>query len=1283
MLLDISAESIITYLTGLELAKLAAQETSKEVFIRLKNKVFAAPNYRKRLQQQLAVFLEAEEYSLITPAAGQTHFFWQLPWTWERVLAYRFFARPTPLLLADLPAVPGLIRPTQLELTAFCERLWATLDEDSVLRQLFIAENYQEAIFLGQQQTEAHFAALSAQFAELQRTLVTQPSGANDLLFLLERVEQDFIEGFRPFTALELLRGLLPHVEQHYRNHNALFARFQFLLGYALAETGQHELSTAPFQLAHEREPQQPLYAERAALAYARSGVVTQAKVLLPELLATTHSPVGWAVDTFLQADTTSELAQRLTTVPVGVAGSEEFKYMLANLLLASNRPTDSQLVVAAELTAYGEAPVTLTVANRRFQGLLALLVPQQVLHLEDYLQPLQRPDRLAATPRLTAAHQTLVRYADLVRHSELAPRSASYFFLRGMVGYLLTGDEAEFADYQVVFPRLSAAEKQSRGFVWACLLSQWAGPEAALAVLAEVDTSWDAHSEYLRFQLLYELERMTDAQASLALHLSRQGALENILFHRALVYLGLFCDSEEQREAFVAGCRLRGQLASPLPRLLLEASVGYHNPASREHRAALLTQARPLLTPEVSIHYWHQAAVLYGGLQEHQLLAELLAQFPPVPDELVASIKRLGLLNRYQLGEGEALRQDLAHWREHYGLDSQLSSWEIGFSQQLGDWELVASVAEAAGQAFPEDTRFRYAHLLGLYHTGQREQLRPLLQAIVNQPAEFSAQQLLNLAALALRAQAADLALALVYPLALDPTNIAARDKFFQLLVFGRPDREPAVLTAATVGTVVRYTIEGEERPPLHLTAPILRSGQHPVATQLVGLSVGDTFITQDRLRARRLTGRVLAITDPYTALFHDILAQSRREPGLLSMQSFNLENASGAGLEQTLVREFGADGLARQVEMQQALVEYSRGETGFSVFAGNTFSGNGLEAYQFFTSTGGPGFYVPPRQQYDHLAIESDWTYVLDWSTLPLLHQLSKRMQLPLPTSLWVSAQLVSALEELLLYKQRSPAPRATVHVAGSVVRGQFYPPDFHAQEIAQLQELLAWVRTHCQMRLVPEKLKILRQADAELNDPDRGEYFDLLMDTAFLANHPQTVLISDDMLITQILLPYDNVVSSEKFLTALYPARYEAELLPELLARHYVGLTVKPAQLFNLFVAAGGQFTGMAQQYLLSFPANVAVDPRALFRMHHFLQEVYLLGGLSPEQQSRAAVAIYVAGLQPLVLTAQLRRQLLGCIKYVCRLLPFAEQGLQRDLEQAWQVIKELRESTLLLS
>lgn len=1282
MLLDISAESIITYLTGLELAKLAAQETSKEVFIRLKNKVFASPTYRQRLQQQLAQFLQDEGYFMNT-AAGQSQYFWQLPWTWERVLAYRFFARPTPLVLADLPAVAGLIRPTQAELTAFCERLWAKLDEDSALRQLFIAENYQEAIFLGQQQNEAYFAALSAQIAELRQTLVTQPSDAGDLRFLLERVEEVFIERYRPFTALELLLGLLPYVEQHYRSNNALFARFQFLLGHAYAETGQHAQSTTHFQLAHEREKEQPLYAERAALAYARSGAVPQAQALLPKLLATTHSAVGWAVDTFLRAGTTAELAQQLAAVPLGVASSEQFKYTLANLLLASNRPTDSQLVVAAELIAYGEAPIILTAANQRFQGLVALLVLQQDLHLEDYLQPFQRPARLPAAPRLVAAHRVLVSYADQVRHSELAPRSASYFFLRGMVGYLLTGDEAEFADYQVVFTQVSAAEKQSRGFVWACLLSQWAGPEAALAVLAEVDTSQDVNSEYLRFQLLYELERMADAQASLALHLSRLRSLEDILFYRTLVYLQLFCDSEAQREAFVAGCRQRGQLASPLPRLLLEASVGYGNPANQEHREALLAQVRPLLTAEVSIHYWQQAAVLYGGLQQHQLLAELLAQFPPVPAELVASIERLRLLNRYQLGEGDALRQDLARWRQHHGLDQQLSSWEIGFAQQLGDWELVAELAEAAGEVFPEDTRFRCVHLLGLYHTGRRGQLRPLLQAIADQPAEFSSQQLLNLATLALRAQKADLALALVYPLALDPTNIAARDKFFQLLVFGRPDQPPAVLTTAAIGTVVRYAIEGEERPPLHLTEPILRSGQHPVAAQLVGLSVGNMFVMQDKLRARRLTGQVLAVTDPYTALFHDILTQSRREPGLLSMHSFNLENSSGAGFEQTLVREFGADGLAHQVEVQQALVEYSRGETGFSVFAGNTFSGNGLEAYQFFTSAGGPGFYVPPRQQYDHLPIEANWTYILDWSTLPLLHQLSKRKQLSLPGSLWVSAQLVSALEELVLYKQRSPAPRANVHVAGSVVRGHFYPPDFQAQEIARLQELLAWVCTHCQTRLVPEKLDMLRQADAELSDPDRGEYFDLLLDTAFLANHPHTVLVSDDTLISQILLPCDSVVSSEKFLTALYPERYEADLLPELLALRYVGLTVNPDQLVKLFVAAGGQFTGAAQQYLLSFSANVATDPLALFRMHRFLREVYLLGGLSPEQQSRAAVAVYVAGLQPLVLTTQLRQRLLGCIKYVCRLLPFAEQSLRRDFEQAWQVVEELRESTLLLS
>ncbi|WP_460586480.1 hypothetical protein [Hymenobacter arcticus] len=93
-------------------------------------------------------------------------------------------------------------------------------------------------------------------------------------------------------------------------------------------------------------------------------------------------------------------------------------------------------------------------------------------------------------------------------------------------------------------------------------------------------------------------------------------------------------------------------------------------------------------------------------------------------------------------------------------------------------------------------------------------------------------------------------------------------------------------------------------------------------------------------------------------------------------------------------------------------------------------------------------------------------------------------------------------------------------------------------------------------------------------------------------------------------------------------------------------------------------------------------MATEPRALFRMQHFLREIYLLGGLSPEQQSHAAVAVYVAGLQPLLLlTHDLHRQLLRCITHVCRLLPFAEQGLRRDFEQAWQTVRELRQPALL--
>lgn len=271
---------------------------------------------------------------------------------------------------------------------------------------------------------------------------------------------------------------------------------------------------------------------------------------------------------------------------------------------------------------------------------------------------------------------------------------------------------------------------------------------------------------------------------------------------------------------------------------------------------------------------------------------------------------------------------------------------------------------------------------------------------------------------------------------------------------------------------------------------------------------------------------------------------------------------------------------------------------------------------------------------------------------------------------------------LQDLIAEKEQFPEARMSLSISKNSVQRIPYSATYKQDELNLLRQLLSWVQEHCQWRPVPEKLDVVLEAlrqDKDWHKEDERDYFAGVMDILFIADHADAVLVSDDMVINELLRRNGSLASSEKFLRVFTGQKFATDILPTLLQKGYVGLEVEAGVLLRLFIKAGGSFQGEALKYLESLPLIVRENPLELLRIHYFLHKLYLLESLTFAQISTAAVTVYLHALKYLNLIPELRAAVIECISRVFHLLPNHQNKIERDFELAWQ---QLREKRLLL-
>lgn len=1262
---------------GLNPIALAQKEAGKRVTDYVKKLVTTKPTYRNRLATIIEQLLAEYRAEFNAATNDRQFYFFQSAFLWETALTYELFEQDSPLRPDDFTALPNMLPPTAAQLTEFSSRLRAAMKADKELEKRFLEENYQSIT--------VHFA-LSAQ-GQLKEVLTqtTELLGRPDaqsiglINAVLDAIERDDLAAYKPVTAQRQLHNLERVITRHLSGEHALLARLYFLLGRTHQEMGEIAQADRFMVRAYLLQPANLPYAEEAARAYVNLKHLPEAQAVLEKIerLDPFSAP---AAAVRLALGKPDEFDQNLRAIPEFIAHDERFKLIALTLLADGTAGGEMavNLLLESDLRSYRPS-TNLTLENRRFQSILALFIIERGLRQMSPVIILNEAPPQLDNADMRAAHKVLKQYTDLLQSTEKSPVLTHHYFMRGVAGWFLATDITEYDELRRRFPSLSAQERQRYANQFVFALYQAKDYEAVLEIIDLLDTRAIPEVGFLRYSALRQLKRpKEEARAALGQHLDELDHLDDFVFFRALIYLE-HCDSLGDRLAFVEKSIQRQQVPAGLPVLVLKAQALAADPDQQEEVRRLVHEAQALLRTDTDTVYRQALATLYHELKDYEATAAVLEGWPGYPQSLEQGAEWLRLTNQYhRRSESAALREDLRAWRLRYGIFTEFCIWEIQLAEMLHDWSRILEVVEAATGHVTDASGLRWAKVLALYKSKRRDELQTELETILQNPAMLRRRHLFNVAAMTAHIGHMDWAQQLLYPLACRRDDMVARGKYIQLsLNQPRNSTPPPEYDRASLNTVVQYMVNGKPQRRITLTPETMDGGLSVWAKELLDKEKGRKYVMSHPTTGRDMTIELLEITDLHTGLFRDILYEVKAGDPELPFEQIEFGDGEIEQMYVALSSAMGAEGAARQVQNRQLFADYASGQTTFSALAVAVFHGNALEAYQVLTEQSQPdvpGLVVSPRSLFADLTINPDSLFILDWTSLPLMHRLSKQLGIMPRVKLGISLHVVEFLEQKLQEMQRSQPIEMTVEIIGDIVRPHFYPPEMHERHITYLMELLAWIETHCTTRIVAEKLDALRQAS--LREGAHEEHTQYLVDTTFLAAAHDAILVSDDSTFLQLSLRSGNTISTEAFLLALYPQEFETVIQPKLLDFHYLGLTISSSLLLQEFKVAGGQFTGRALQCLKCLPRQMLSEPGSIADMIVVLREIYLMGSLLPAHKSRAATTILTACFTYLPLNQSILTLLKQFISLKFMLLPEPMRDVLKDLEQAWHIVATLR-------
>jgi hypothetical protein len=1042
----------------------------------------------------------------------------------------------------DIKEKKNLIPLEAKHLSEFVELLIEKISADKLLRSLKVEENYKEQIFQISDNLNEFISTFEKKIESIGLLL-----NSEEAFRILDRFSKH-IQNFNPNMALKDIEWLEAEVDRKGISSKELKARIFYLKGMALKEMGDYESANQYFINSYRLVSTSKDYQEKAALLYFIKNDIELSNRILDKLLFNDpNNSVAWAIKTFqeIEKDNSSSELNFISR------RTKKFKETLSYLCITKRKLDKLEIIFHDELKSFNP-PEKITFWDKGYWINLAQFFINRALVVH-----LQSPYDLSKTELkkskdINKANQILTLYIKNIKGTEKLKFSKHAWFLFCFTNFIIYRKKTDLENLT------KFAEENNKDSIYieevaSCLISEGLYQEANNLIENFEGEKNNSLFQYLTISNV-ALGNSNEARNAIISFLKNVEVIDQYGFIQLTSLVELTPDKNELHKYLETEILANKTFKFAHGKELLNAFILFFEDKEKNKSKILgiIEQIRTNFSEEFP-NYPIIAANVCFALEEFDLAAKILeiviGEFAETqPWRIYLSClyhSKKNLSNFLSFAE---------NWRDKFRVDFELLNFELDILQEIPDYPKINEICLIGIEYFPEFIRFRYFQIICLHKLKRKEELIEVLSSEDFQ--KMPQEALFSLVNIMVIEGYPELGIETLFQLATNPNNKKAREKYFHL--FSYISRESPILISPDLAELNTTVVVKSGNDIISIQIDKISLKGDPRVKPLISRRVGDV------IKSEELELEIVKIVNQYLHL-QEIIAN---EIGDKPFSGYDAKKIPFDGkiedFHQTLIDQFGKEGDARAYQNKITFKEYSERKIGLGILVRKILNGDFLLGYNILTSGYENGFFVWPKLLLESIVLDDDKDYVIDLSIIPLFYSLSIELKLSYKRKFFVSIFAKEFIEQKLIDIQLNYKGETQISfkIQSSGVNPSFRTQEDIESEIEYLNDLLSWIDHNCIVRPVYEKSEVVE----ELRKSSKGDLmlqdwqFKYYIDTLFLANHENTILISDDRSIAEF--PHNSIrqISSEYFLEYEFGTLFSEKIIYSLLDRNYLGLKIK---------------------------------------------------------------------------------------------------------------------------
>ena len=970
----------------------------------------------------------------------------------------------------------------------------------------------------------------------------------------LKRIKADLLE-FKPKTALIHLNDLEASLSALHSIDPSDHAKILLLKGMCYYEQNDLVKGQEAYLAAWSKDSDDIDCMEKAMRAFIEQGKIDAAQRLVDSVLTRQpYNSTAWAGKVYLDA---RGIEEKLNEVPWQIRSQidiyHDFQTQLAGFYIHHTQYQLPALIFKEQLQEDFLPPTDINFYNKRYWLLLANLqiaeIVSKYLLSPDGVHPMIRKN-----PKLKQVVQVMEQVLQKLEGTEKQKFIDHYRFWHAYGRYCLSGEESDANKVEEIYTTCMAGKDHSYAALTAFALCQTHQYNKVFLLPEESPEVMLAKGHACLFS-----DNIAEAKTYFKSYLDQ---IESFQETATTIFLGLQNEMiEDQQEKTESWQQYQGKFINPTSYKIAEL-FSIWDQLNSEERKEKIDASRIDAQTDVKNIFILLVGNAYLKNENFTEALEIFFAYADFEVENGEHFRYIETLIASHHNDTELL-QRLENWRRKGFF--MPSPWflgkEIELLQLVPDWQQIGEVADEGIKRFPFVLSFNLYKIWSLEQAG--EDIRPILNSFIGRD-NLQEEFVLQLAQTAFRSGLTREAIEILFPYADRSYGyINVREMYFHIFSMSAKEIEIGKLDVITEDCWVEVHTDDSQQW-LQITPK--NCSIEPYIT-LVGKSIGDTFEEHKVMSGRTILHTIVAVGDKYFRLYRTISEEITKNILGYSLESISFPSTDIESVNQVLMEQFGQQGEEQEAAQDEILEGYNTQRLSFT----QVVRANGddpVRSYHWLTGYWGKNFWVIPKRfcgNFDPSKLPANIAYILDFTSTLLFFQLSKKQQIVFPNKFLISPFLVDILKIELIRMERQKFPAMSLRIRRQSVKPFLYPEDYQETQIVFYRDLLGWIEANCIVHPNRYKLKLigeaLRNDQKVTNSVFQDAWLRYGLDTVLMTDLPDkpSILVTDDSYFKVIFKEKNNLISSEMYLSSLFPGEYEGKILPVLLESNYRNLTI----------------------------------------------------------------------------------------------------------------------------